>query len=259
MSMNRIKMLFEYKTKNILSVYLTAGYPDIESTVEVIERLAENGVDMIEIGIPYSDPLADGPVIQRTSQQALENGMTISVLFEQLRVIRQRVSVPLVIMSYFNPILIYGFKRFCCKCKEVGIDGLIIPDLPFDEYLTNYKDIIKGENLEFISLITPQTSEDRIRKIDTETDAFIYMVSSASTTGNRDSFTSENEKYFKRIKELKLNNPCLIGFGVSNKVTYDQASHYSNGVIVGSRFMDSLKKGMDIDQAIKNLLSVLRG
>ncbi|MGL5785606.1 MAG: tryptophan synthase subunit alpha, partial [Bacteroidales bacterium] len=205
--MNRIKQLFQIKKSDVLSVYITAGYPSLDSTVELIKKLEKDGVDMIEIGVPYSDPLADGPVIQRSSHVALENGMSISLLFEQLAGIRDSVKIPLLIMSYFNPILVYEFEKFCAECKLRGIDGLIIPDLPFEEYSDKYKLILEKYGLEFILLITPQTSEQRIRQIDDCTDSFIYMVSSASTTGRRDSFSEEQASYFNRVSEFKLKNP----------------------------------------------------
>ncbi|MGL5772381.1 MAG: tryptophan synthase subunit alpha, partial [Bacteroidales bacterium] len=251
--MNRIKQLFQIKKSDVLSVYITAGYPSLDSTVELIKKLEKDGVDMIEIGVPYSDPLADGPVIQRSSQIALENGMSISLLFEQLAGIRDSVKIPLLIMSYFNPILVYGFEKFCAECKLLGIDGLIIPDLPFEEYSDKYKLILEKYGLEFILLITPQTSEQRIRQIDDCTDSFIYMVSSASTTGRRDSFSEEQALYFNRVSEFKLKNPCLIGFGVSNRNTYEMACKYANGVIVGSRFIDMLSEGVSVDIAIRRL------
>ncbi|MGL4806164.1 MAG: tryptophan synthase subunit alpha [Bacteroidales bacterium] len=256
--MNRIKQLFQIKKSDVLSVYITAGYPSLDSTVELIKKLEKDGVDMIEIGVPYSDPLADGPVIQRSSQIALENGMSIPLLFEQLAGIRDSVKIPLLIMSYFNPILVYGFEKFCAECKLLGIDGLIIPDLPFEEYSDKYKLILEKYGLEFILLITPQTSEQRIRQIDDCTDSFIYMVSSASTTGRRDSFSEEQALYFNRVSEFKLNNPCLVGFGVSNRNTYEMACKYANGVIVGSRFIDMLSEGVSVDVAIRRLLDLLR-
>ncbi|MGL4780177.1 MAG: tryptophan synthase subunit alpha [Bacteroidales bacterium] len=256
--MNRIKQLFQIKKSDVLSVYITAGYPSLDSTVDLIKKLEKNGVDMIEIGVPYSDPLADGPVIQQSSHIALENGMSIPLLFEQLAGIRESVKIPLLIMSYFNPILVYGFENFCAECKLRGIDGLIIPDLPFEEYSEKYKLILEKYGLEFILLITPQTSEQRIRQIDDCTDSFIYMVSSASTTGRRDSFSEEQALYFNRVSEFKLKNPCLVGFGVSNRNTYEMACKYANGVIVGSRFIDMLSEGISVDVAIRRLLDLLR-
>ncbi|MDO5607743.1 MAG: tryptophan synthase subunit alpha [Capnocytophaga sp.] len=234
--MKRITTLFE-QNKKVFSVYFTAGYPQLDDTVPIIEALQQSGVDMIEIGIPFSDPLADGPTIQRSSKTALDNGMTLELLFKQLKNIREKVDIPLLLMGYFNPVMQYGVERFCKECAEVGIDGVIIPDLPLDEYVTDCAPVFGRYGLTNIFLITPQTSDKRIRKIDRLSDGFIYMVSSAGVTGAKDTFGQEQQAYFKRVAALGLNNPTVIGFGISNKETFRQATKYSQGAIVGSAFI----------------------
>jgi len=223
--------------KKLLSIYFTAGYPNIDDTVYIIQELEKHGADMIEIGLPFSDPLADGPTIQASSTQALKNGMTTDVLFEQLKDIRKTVNIPLIIMGYFNPILQYGVEIFCEKCYDIGIDGLIIPDLPIDVFNDNYKNIFKTYHLSNIFLITPQTSDERIKFIDDVSDGFIYMVSSASTTGAKSGFEDKQMTYFKRISDMKLKNPQIVGFGISNKYTFSQATQYAKGAIIGSAFI----------------------
>ena len=243
--MNRIQKKLQ-EDKKLLSIYFTAGYPKIDDTVSIIQDLEKNGVDMIEIGLPFSDPLADGPTIQASSTQALKNGMTSEKLFEQLKEIRKTVTIPLIIMGYFNPILQYGVEAFCKKCSEIGIDGLIIPDLPVDVYHEQYKSTFDKFGLKNVFLITPQTSEDRIRYIDSISDAFIYMVSSASTTGAKSGFGEEQRNYFKRIAGLNLRNPQIVGFGISNKDTFDQATKFAKGAIIGSAFIKYLtNNGVD--------------
>ncbi len=239
--MNRIQNKLA-ENKKILSIYFTAGFPNLNNTVEILGNLEKSGVDMIEIGLPFSDPLADGPTIQASSTKALENGMTTEVLFEQLKNIRELVSIPLIIMGYFNPILQYGVEEFCAKSAEIGIDGLIIPDLPVDVYHENYQSIFKQYNLTNVFLITPQTSEERIRYIDSISDGFIYMVSSASVTGAKNSFGSEQLDYFKRIHEMKLKNPSIIGFGIGNRETFESAIEYSQGAIIGSAFVKFIEE-----------------
>lgn len=234
--MNRIQQKLE-ENKKILSIYFTAGFPELNDTQSIIEALEKSGVDMIEIGLPFSDPLADGPTIQASSTKALANGMRTEVLFEQLKTIRKTVSIPLIIMGYFNPILQYGVEEFCAKSAEIGIDGLIIPDLPVDVYHTNYQSIFRKYNLTHVFLITPQTSEERIRYIDCLSDGFIYMVSSASVTGARNSFGNEELDYFKRIHEMNLKNPQIVGFGIGNKETFESATDYAKGAIIGSAFV----------------------
>ena len=235
--MNRIQAKLQ-DDKKLLSIYFTAGYPNLNDTVTTIENLEQNGVDMIEIGLPFSDPLADGPTIQASSTQALHNGMTSTVLFDQLKDIRKTVSIPLILMGYFNPMLQYGVEAFCKKCQEVGIDGLIIPDLPVEVYHEEYKAIFEQYGLLNVFLITPQTSEARIRYMDRISDGFIYMVSSASTTGSQSGFGNEQTDYFKRIADLKLTNQQVIGFGISDHETFSQATQYAKGAIIGSAFIN---------------------
>ena len=234
--MNRINKVFN-KKKNLLSIYFTAGSPDINDTLKIIKELDKSQVDMIEIGLPFSDPLADGPTIQKSSEKALSNGMTTNLLFDQLKDLRKISDIPVVIMGYFNPILQYGIEKFCSNCKDVGIDGLIIPDLPPDIFKKNYKIIFEKYKLNMMFLITPQTSNERINLIDDLSKGFIYMVSSYSVTGAKDSFDKYQIEYFKRIKKLNLSNPLLIGFGISNKKTFQAACQNSNGAIIGSAYI----------------------
>ena len=253
--MNRINQKLK-ENKKLLSIYFTAGYPKIDDTVSIIQNLEKSGVDMIEIGLPFSDPLADGPTIQASSTQALKNGMTTEVLFDQLKDIRQSVSIPLIIMGYFNPMLQYGVEAFCKKCKELGIDGLIIPDLPVDVYHDQYKSIFEKYGLINVFLITPQTSDQRIRYIDSVSNGFIYMVSSASTTGTRSGFGEEQTNYFKRIADMNLNNTQIVGFGISNNKTFKQATAYAKGAIIGSAFIKHLTNNgiKKIDSFVKEIL-----
>ena len=237
--MNRINQKLQ-EDKKLLSIYFTAGYPRLNDTVSIIEKLEKSGVDMIEIGLPFSDPLADGPTIQASSTAALENGMTSEVLFNQLKDIRKTVSIPLLIMGYFNPMMQYGVEAFCKKCAEIGIDGLIIPDLPVDEYNESYKIIFEKYGLINVFLITPQTSEERIRFIDEISEGFIYMVSSASVTGAQKSFGNIQSKYFNRIASMNLNSPQIVGFGISNSETFKQATSKAKGAIIGSAFVKHL-------------------
>ncbi len=243
--MNRINQKLK-EDKKLLSIYFTAGYPNINDTVSIIKDLEKSGVDMIEIGLPFSDPLADGPTIQESSTAALKNGMTTERLFEQLADIRQSVSIPLIIMGYFNPVLQYGVEAFCKKCQEIGIDGLILPDLPADVYDEQYKSTFEKYGLINVFLITPQTSDERIRYIDSISDGFIYMVSSASTTGAKTGFGDIQSEYFKRIDAMNLNNPQIVGFGISNNDTFTQATTYAKGAIIGSAFIKHVtQKGTD--------------
>ncbi|MBC6999559.1 tryptophan synthase subunit alpha [Cytophaga sp. FL35] len=236
---NRISQKLQ-EDKKLLSIYFTAGYPSLSDTVNVIEGLEKNGVDMIEIGLPFSDPLADGPTIQESSTKALKNGMTTEVLFDQLKDIRKTVSIPLIIMGYFNPMLQYGVEAFCQKCQEIGIDGLIIPDLPVDVYNEEYKTIFEEHGLVNVFLITPQTSDERIRFIDSVSSGFIYMVSSASVTGAKSGFGDEQTHYFDRIAAMKLKNPQIVGFGISNNETFTAATEKAKGAIIGSAFIKHL-------------------
>ncbi len=235
----RIQQLFSKKNNNILSIYFTAGYPNLNDTVAIIQHLEEAGVDLIEVGFPFSDPLADGPVIQQSSQKAIENGMTLKLLFEQLKNIRQQTEIPIILMGYLNPVLQFGEKQFIEKCAEVGVDGVIIPDMPLDYFEINLKSDFKKHELSNILLITPETSESRIRLIDTVSNGFIYMVSSNSITGNTQNLEPETD-YFERINGMNLVNPTLIGFGIHNKKTFENACKYSNGAIIGSAFVNHL-------------------
>jgi len=256
--MNRIDRLFQEKPSNILSVYITAGYPGLHDTVEVIRELAKNGVDMIEIGMPFSDPLADGPLLQACNKQALENGMTMNFLFEQLGYIRETVDIPLLLMGYLNPVLNFGVEKFCKKAQYIGVDGVILPDLPAREYTIHYRNYFRENNLHMVFLISPQTAEERIREIDKLGRGFIYMVSSASTTGERSGFQPKQVKYFERIHAMDLNLPQLIGFGISNREGYQQACQYASGAIIGSAFMRSLMGEGAIPDKIKSFVNQIR-
>lgn len=253
--MNRInKKLSE--EKKLLSIYFTAGYPSLNDTASIIQSLEKSGVDMIEIGLPFSDPLADGPTIQDSSTKALKNGMTTEILFNQLKDIRETVNIPLIIMGYFNPMFQYGVEAFCKKCGDIGIDGLIIPDLPVDVYHEEYQTIFEKYGLINVFLITPQTSDERIRYIDSISNGFIYMVSSASTTGAKSGFGDEQTEYFKRIDKMNLKNTQIIGFGISNNETFTQATQYAKGAIIGSAFVKHVKnEGIKtIDKFVNSIL-----
>ena len=252
--MNRIDQLFEDKKENILSIYFTAGYPRLEDTVPIMRALEESGADLIEIGVPYSDPVADGPTIQESNMVALKNGMSLKKLFEQLQGIRPGLSVPVVLMGYLNPILQYGIEAFCEKCKEVGVDGVIVPDLPMQQYLDEYKDLFDRNNLRNTFLISPQTSEERIRQIDESSDGFIYMVSSHSITGSKSGITAAQVNYFERVRDMNLKSPKLIGFGISDHATFAKASSYSNGAIIGSAFINVIKGAENVTEAVKTYI-----
>ena len=251
--MNRLHLLFHHKTKSILNVYCTAGYPHLHSTTEVMKALQQNGADIIELGMPYSDPLADGPVIQQSNMVALGNGITIAKLFEQLKDFRKEISIPVILMGYMNPVLQYGFEKFCADAAAVGIDGFILPDLPQYEFETEYGAIIKKYNLDFIFLVTPETSEERIRKIDELSSGFIYAVSSSSTTGNNKAI-EDQQGYFKKLQSMSLKNPILVGFGIKDKQTFQAACQYSNGAIIGSAFIKALEKSTDVSATTKEFL-----
>jgi len=239
--MNRINKRLQ-ENKKVLSIYFTAGYPQKEDTMTVLTSLQESGVDMVEIGLPFSDPLADGPTIQASSTRALKNGMTTQLLFEQLKDFRKGISIPVLLMGYFNPILQYGVEAFCKKCNEIGIDGLILPDLPLSEYTAHYQTIFEKYGLSNIFLITPQTSPARILEIDAASNSFIYMVSSASTTGAKKGFADQQYSYFERLASMNLTTPKIIGFGISNANTFETATQYASGAIIGSAFIKSLSQ-----------------
>ncbi|MFI5140105.1 MAG: tryptophan synthase subunit alpha [Sphingobacteriales bacterium] len=238
--MNRLNHLFASKKDNLLSIYFTAGYPEINTTVDIAEALEKAGADFLEIGFPYSDPVADGPIIQHSSEKSLENGMTLNLLFEQLKELRKRVSIPVMLMGYFNPVIQYGVERFCKKAAEVGVDGIIVPDLPIYEYETLYASTFKDNNLSNIFMVTPQTSEERIRKIDELSNSFIYLLSSSTITGANLQMTNNIEDYYKRIKAMHLKNPTIFGFGIKDNATFKNACNYANGAIVGTAFVKLL-------------------
>jgi tryptophan synthase alpha chain len=241
--MNRIDRLFQTKKNNILSIYFTAGHPELESTVPIITSLAEAGADIIEIGIPFSDPVADGPVIQNSDHIALTNGMSVKLLFEQLKDIRKKVDIPLILMGDINPVIQYGIEKFAQECYKTGIDGVIIPDLPLDIYLEEYKEPFLKNNLYNIFLVSPQTSNERLKQLDAETNGFLYMVAASATTGMRVGFADYQIEYFNRVKALGLKAPRLIGFGISEHKSFAGACEYANGAIIGSAFVKALEVG----------------
>lgn len=251
---NRITLLFEKKDEKILSIYFTAGYPELNDTLKIISQLEKSGADLVEIGMPFSDPVADGPVIQQSSEEALKNGMTIHLLFEQLKHIRKSISIPLILMGYLNPVMQYGIEDFCKKCKEIGIDGTIIPDLPLEIYETEYKAIFERNSLSNIFLVTPQTSDERIRKIDERSTGFIYMVSSSSTTGVKDAVNEAQISYFERIRAMHLHSKRLIGFGISDKASFEKSSGYANGAIIGSAFIKALEGKETVETNVKEFM-----
>ena len=256
--MNRINNLFASKKNGILSLYFCAGHPTLDSTADIIRTLEKKGVDMIEVGIPFSDPMADGPVIQDAATKALRNGMTLSLLFEQLSDIRKDVKMPLVFMGYLNPIYQYGYESFFKKCSETGIDGVIIPDLPFKDYLESVKPIADKYDVRIIMLITPETSDERTRFIDDNTDGFIYMVSSAATTGAQKEFDHQKQEYFNHVNNMGLKHPRMIGFGISNKQTLESAQGNAAGCIVGSKFVQMLEEFGTADAAFEGLMKALQ-
>ena len=260
--MNSINQLVEQESRGILSIYFCAGSPKTDNTVEVIRTLEAQGVDLIEIGIPFSDPMADGSVIQDAATQALRGGMTLRRLLDQLKDVRSEVRIPLILMGYLNPIMQYGFERLCQVCQAYGIDGLIIPDLPFKDYIEEYRPIAERYDVRIIMLITPETSEERIREIDRHTEGFIYMVSSAAITGTQKDFNEQKQAYFRRIEAMHLRNPRMIGFGISNRQTYESASAHAAGCIIGSKFVtllqeeqgDALRAITRLKEAVKQLI-----
>jgi len=252
--MNRIHSLFKNKQERVLSIYFTAGFPKLEDTLSIMEAIQAGGADIIEIGVPYSDPIADGPTIQDSNQIALENGMSLKKLFQQLEGFRSKIELPVVLMGYLNPIIQYGMEAFCKKCQEVGIDGLILPDLPMQQYLDEFKSVFEQYGLVNTFLISPQTSEKRILEIDQNTDGFIYRVSSHSITGAKSGISEEQISYFKRVQEMVLKNPRLIGFGISDAETFSTASKYSHGAIIGSAFIKTVKDSKNLNQDIQAYL-----
>lgn len=256
--MNRLNNLFQHKSNNLLSIYFTAGYPELNSTLNIAEALEKAGADFLEIGFPYSDPVADGPTIQHSSQQALDSGMTLNVLFEQLKDLRKRVSIPILLMGYVNPIVQYGVERFCKKAAEVGVDGIIVPDLPIYEYETLYADYFKSSGLSNIFLVTPQTSPERIRKIDALSNSFIYLLSSSSITGGNLNVSANIEEYYQRVKAMELDNPTIIGFGIGDKASFSKACDYASGAIVGSRFVKLMAED-DYLEKIPAFIDGIRG
>jgi tryptophan synthase alpha chain len=254
--MNAIDLLFQRKPRHVLSVYFTAGFPQRDDTPAVVDALRRGGADMIEIGVPFSDPVADGPVIQSSSAAALRNGMTVRRLFEQLADLPPS-PVPLILMGYLNPIMQYGFEDFCRNCRRTGVAGMIIPDLPFAEYLRDYRPTVERYGLRLILLITPETSEARIRRIDEASGGFIYMVSSAATTGAQTAFDDARLDYFRRIGAMGLRNPLMIGFGISNRATLDAAFAHASGAIIGSRFVELLAQSPSPAEAVGKLMNAL--
>ncbi len=255
---NRINQLFETKKEPILSVYFTAGFPELNDTFAIIKELENSGVDLIEIGIPFSDPTADGPTIQKSSEIALKNGMSLNLLFEQLKTIRETIKIPLILMGYFNPVYQFGVEKFCKKCAEIGIDGAILPDLPLDEFKAEYKAVFDANNLHNILLITPQTPEARIREIDAASEGFIYMVSSSSTTGAGKKVEDFQQDYFERIKQMNLRNNCIIGFGISDRATFSNACKYAAGAIIGSAFVKALTNDGSLKETIAAFIQSIK-
>ena len=255
--MNRINKLFKKKRGEILSIYFTAGYPSLNDTTEIIKTLDECGVDLIEVGMPFSDPIADGPVIQDSSNVAIDNGMNLNLLFEQLTDIRKITNIPIVLMGYVNPVYQFGYDNFIKKILECDLDGLILPDLPLDDYKDKFQQIFDKENISFISLITPNTSEDRVKQIDENSNGFIYMVSSSSITGKKSSFDVKQIKYFNKIRSLSLKNPTVIGFGISDKKSFEQACKYSQGAIIGTMFIKEISKD-NLSESIKGFIESIK-
>jgi len=255
--MNRLIEIITKQSKNLLNIYCTAGFPKLNDTTEILEALQNAGADIIEIGIPFSDPLADGPTIQHSNSIALENGISIPTLFEQLRDIRKTVKVPLILMGYLNPVLQYGFEVFCQQCNTIGIDGLIIPDLPLYEFTTKYKPIFEQNSLSNICLITPKTSAERIKEIDKQTSGFIYAVSSSSTTGTKDTGISNND-FFEQLTQMNLKNPVLIGFNIKDNPSFSNACNYANGAIIGSAFIKAIEKSVDLERDINHFVTGIK-
>jgi len=256
--MSKLELVFKEKSKRVLNVYCTAGYPSLDSTMKVMGSLQKNGADIIELGMPYSDPLADGEVIQVSSIKALANGMNIAVLFDQIKDMRKSISIPVILMGYMNPILQYGFENFCKKAKEVGVDGLILPDLPLFEFEQSYGKIITENNLDFIFLVTPETPVDRIKKLDSLSNGFLYAVSSSATTGKDKDFNVVAQ-YLQKLQAMQLKNPILVGFGIKDKATFDAATVHTQGAIIGSAYIQQLTKGGDIETTTSQFLNSVLG
>jgi tryptophan synthase alpha chain len=256
--MSNLELVFKEKSKRILNVYCTAGYPSLDSTMKVMTSLQKNGADIIELGMPYSDPLADGEVIQVSSIKALANGMNIAVLFDQIKDMRKSISIPVILMGYMNPILQYGFEAFCKKAKEVGVDGLILPDLPLFEFEQSYGKVITENNLDFIFLVTPETPVDRIKKLDSLSNGFLYAVSSSATTGKDKDFNLVAQ-YLQKLQAMQLKNPILVGFGIKDKATFDAATVHTQGAIIGSAYIQQLTKGGDIEATTSQFLNSVLG
>ncbi len=257
-STDRIKLMFKEKEKRLLSVYFTAGFPKLNDTLPILQTLERAGTDLVEIGIPFSDPIADGPTIQASNQRALENGMTVRLLLDQLKAVRNKVQIPIILMGYLNPIYQFGVNSFCERCADIGIDGLIIPDLPMNEYLQDFSSFFQTHGLHNIFLISPNTSPNRIQEIDRNSDGFIYVVSSSSTTGAKSQISSDQSMYFQRISHMGLSNPFLIGFGISNKNTFKMACQYSSGAIIGSAFINLISSSKNLDEDIYSFISNIK-
>ncbi len=254
--MSRLQALFANKKERVLNVYFTAGYPQLDSTTTIIQALQNNGADIIELGMPYSDPLADGPVIQESGNIALQNGMTIAVLFEQLKKIKGQVNIPIILMGYMNPVMQYGFEKFCADASAVGVDGLILPDLPEYEFEMEYGDIIKKYGLDFVFLVTPETSTERIQQLDNLSTGFLYAVSSSATTGKDKDFNSV-EKYLEQLQSMQLKNPVLVGFGIKDRNTFESACKYANGAIIGTAFIKALEGSTNINETVKEFINTV--
>ena len=254
--MSRLQALFANKKERVLNVYFTAGYPQLDSTTTIIQALQNNGADIIELGMPYSDPLADGPVIQESGNIALQNGMTIAVLFEQLKAIKGQINIPIILMGYMNPVMQYGFEKFCADASAVGVDGLILPDLPEYEFEMEYGAIIKKYGLDFIFLVTPETSTERIQQLDNLSTGFLYAVSSSATTGKDKDFNSV-EKYLEQLQSMQLKNPVLVGFGIKDRNTFESACKYANGAIIGTAFIKALEGSTNINETVKEFINAV--
>jgi len=256
--MNKIERLFTQKQNNILSIYFTAGYPKLNSTTEILTALKKHGADLVEIGVPFSDPLADGPSIQKSGEQALKNGMSLKLLFEQLASLPPDFDFPMVLMSYYNPIYKFGVEKVVKMCATIGISGLIIPDMPLDEYKEKYKAVFQKNNLSLINLVSPQTSDKRLKEIDRQSSGFIYAVSSNATTGSKKDINQKQEDYFLRLKNTGLKNPFLIGFGISNAESFNKACEYASGAIIGSAFVKSLTDNDKLEEQIENFIKKIK-